>query len=211
MRLRSLSVGILLVLACALPAAAQGLDPESLIKQVTREVLEEIRRDKALQSGDREKAMRLAEEKVLPHVDFREATRLALGKAWPRASEQQRARLVAEFRSMLVRTYSNAISAYRGQIMEVQPVRMRPGDTEVTVRNHYLRPGARPVAVDYAMHRTADGWKVYDFVVEGISLVMTYRSEFGAILGESDIDGLIERLAEKNAPAPEQSRAKPNF
>jgi phospholipid transport system substrate-binding protein len=175
---------LVLVLACALPAAAQGLDPESLVKQVTREVLEEIRRDAALQAGDREKAIRLAEEKVLPHVDFREATRLAVGRAWSQATEEQRARLAAEFRAMLLRTYSNAISAYRGQTMKVQPVRMRPG--------------ARPVAVDYAMHKTAEGWKIYDFVVEGISLVITYRSEFGAILGESDIDGLIERLAAKN-------------
>lgn len=191
---------IFVLLFCALPATAQHPDPEALVKGITQEVLDAIRNDKALQEGDRQKAIQLAEEKVLPHVDFKEATRLAVGRAWARASEPQRARLIAEFRALLVRTYSNAISAYRGQTMEVQPVRMRPGDTDVTVRNHYLRAGARPVAVDYALHKTDEGWKIYDFVVEGISLVVTYRSEFGAVLGESGVDGLIQRLAEKNGP-----------
>jgi len=102
---------------------------------------------------------------------------------------------------MLVRTYSNAISAYEGQTMQVLPVRMKPGDTEVTVHNRYIRAGGKPLPVDYAMHKTAEGWKIYDITVEGVSLVLTYRSEFDAIVKQEGIDGLIKRLEEKNTPA----------
>mgnify|MGYP001576799018 CR=1 FL=1 len=101
---------------------------------------------------------------------------------------------------MLVRIYSNAIGAYKGQTMRVQPVRMAPGATEVTVRNQYIHPGKPPVSVDYAMHRTNGGWRIYDITAEGISLVLTFRGEFEQIVQQSGIDGLIKRLAEKNAP-----------
>jgi phospholipid transport system substrate-binding protein len=191
---------LLQALALSLPAAAQELGPEALVKQITEEVLEAVQKDKALQEGDRQKAMRLAEEKILPHVDFQEATRLALGRSWQQATPEQRARLVDEFRGMLVRTYSHAIDAYRGQTMRVLPVRMKPGDTDVTVRNQYSKPGERPVIVEYAMHKTPEGWKVYDIAVEGVSLVLTYRSEFDAVVRQSGIDGLIQRLAQRNEP-----------
>ena len=102
---------------------------------------------------------------------------------------------------MLVRTYSSAVSAYQGQTMKVLPARMKPDDTEVTVRNQYIRPGAKPVALDYAMRKTDAGWKIYDIVVEGVSLVITYRSEFDAVVKQGGIDGLIKRLATKNSPA----------
>jgi phospholipid transport system substrate-binding protein len=103
---------------------------------------------------------------------------------------------------MLVRTYSNAISAYEGQTMKVLPVRMKPGDTEVTVHNQFIRPGnPKPVLLDYSMRKTEKGWKIYDIVVEGVSLVLTYRSEFDAVVKQDGIDGLIKRLAQKNTPA----------
>jgi phospholipid transport system substrate-binding protein len=193
--------------AAAGAAVAQQLGPEDLVKKVTSEVLDAIKQDKQLQAGDRQKALKLAEEKVLPHIDFRESTRLATGQAWKQATPQQQDQLVAEFRSMLVRTYSNAIDVYRGQTMKVLPVRMKPGDTDVTVRNHYMRPGARPVAVDYAMRKTPEGWKIYDIVVEGMSLVVTYRGEFNAVVRQSGVDGLIKRLVEKNSPPKLQSGA----
>jgi phospholipid transport system substrate-binding protein len=117
--------------------------------------------------GDREKALALAEQKVLPHIDFAEATKLAVGKAWATATPEQQQKLVGAFRSMLVRIYSNAIDAYRGQTMRVQPASTRPGSTDVTVRNQYIRPGQTPIAVDYAMHKTPEGWKIYDITVEG--------------------------------------------
>jgi phospholipid transport system substrate-binding protein len=108
---------------------------------------------------------------------------------------------VSEFRNMLVRTYSNAITAYQGQTMKVMPVRMKPSDTEVTVHNRFLRAGGKPVLLDYSMRKTDDGWKIYDIVVEGVSLVLTYRSEFDAVVKQEGIDGLIKRLSQKNTRA----------
>jgi phospholipid transport system substrate-binding protein len=190
------------LMALTLPARAQqDLGPEELVRKVTQDVLDAIRSDKQLAAGDRQKALKLAEEKVLPHIDFEEAARLAVGRAWAQATPEQRKKLVEEFRKMLVRTYSNAISAYEGQTMKVLPVRMKPGDTEVTVHNQYIRAGGTPLPVDYQMHKTDQGWKIYDITVEGVSLVLTYRSEFDAVVKQSGIDGLIKRLEEKNTPA----------
>jgi len=178
--------------------AAQPLGPDELVRKVTEEVLDAIKTDQALQAGDRKKALALAEEKILPHVDFREATQLAVGKAWWSATPAQREQLVAEFRAMLVRIYSSAIDRYRGQTMQVLPVRMPAGATEVTVRNRYLRPGAPPVPVEYALRKTPEGWRIYDVSVEGVSLVLTYRAEFENIYRQAGIEGLIKRLREKN-------------
>ncbi len=184
---------------CGASVFAQDIGPEELVRKVTAEVMDAIKSDTALAAGDRRKALKLAEEKVLPHVDFEEATRLAVGRSWSQASPEQKKQLTAEFRNLLVRTYSNAIGAYQGQQMKVLPVRIKPGDTEVAVRNHFTRPGnPRPVLIDYAMRKTDKGWKIYDIVVEGVSLVLTYRSEFDAIARQDGIDGLIKRLAQKN-------------
>jgi len=180
--------------------AQQAGGPEELVKKITDDVMGAIQSDKDLAAGDRQKALKLAEEKILPHVDFEEAVRLAVGRSWSQASAEQKKRLTEEFRRMLVRTYSTAVSAYQGQTMKVLPVRMKPGDTDVTVRNHYNRPSAKPVQIDYAMRKTDGGWKIYDIVVEGISLVLTYRSEFDAVVKQEGIDGLIKRMATKNAP-----------
>ncbi len=193
-------LAILLALA-TLPALAQPqLAPEALVRKITDDVLETVRNDKALQAGDRQKALALAEQKILPHVDFREATRLAVGRGWASATPAQQERLVTEFRAMLVRIYSNAIDTYRGQTLRVFPVKMAPEDTEVTVRNQYLRPGRPPVPVEYAMRKTPEGWKIYDIVVENVSLVLTYRGEFDQVIRQSGIDGLIRRMTEKNHP-----------
>jgi len=193
--------GLILALGFSAAFAQQELAPEALVRKVTEDVLESIKNDKALQAGDRSKALALAEQKVLPHIDFREATRLAVGRSWNAASPEQQEKLVTEFRAMLVRIYSNSIDAYRGQTMRVQPVRLAPGATEVTVRNQYLRPGQQAVVVDYAMRKTPDGWKIYDITVENVSLVLTYRAEFDQVMRQSGVDGLIKRLAEKNQPA----------
>ena len=173
-------------------------EPEALVRKITTEVLGELKADKALQAGDKQKAIALAEEKVLPHVDFEEATRFVMGRAWSRATPEQKQRLMAEFRRLLIRTYANAFRGYGGQEMEVLPVRMHPQDTEVTVRNRYLRAGAPPVMVDYAMRRTPEGWKIFDVAVEGISLLMVYRAEFAEQLRRAQIDDLIQGLSEKN-------------
>jgi len=192
---------ILIALFFPLLAFAQDAGPEALVKKMTEEVLAAIKSDQQLAAGDKQKAIKLAEEKILPHVDFEEATRLAVGRGWKEATPEQRKKLIAEFRSMLVRTYSNAIGTYEGQTMKVLPSRVKPTDDDATVRNQFIRPGGKPVLVDYSMRKRDAGWKIYDIVVEGVSLVLTYRSEFDAVVKQDGVDGLIKRLAQKNTPA----------
>jgi phospholipid transport system substrate-binding protein len=195
MRLFALAFSLFL----AVNAGAQELAPDALVRKVTADVLESVKSDKQLAAGDHKKALALAEQKILPHVDFREATQLAMGKSWNSASPAQQTQVVDAFRQMLVRIYSNSIDVYRGQTMKVMPVRLAPGATEVVVRNQYLREGRPPVSVDYSMKKTPEGWKIYDIAVEGVSLVLTYRAEFEQVTRTSGVDGLIKRLAEKNA------------
>lgn len=199
---RLLALGALLAgLVVALPAAAQALEPGELVRKITQDVLAAVKSDQALAAGDRQKAIKLAEEKVLPYIDFEEATRIAVGRSWAKATPQQRKQLVSEFRNMLVRTYSNAIGGYEGQTLNVLPSRGKqdPGDT--TVRTQFVRAGSPPLPIDFQMHKTPQGWKVYDITVEGVSLVLTYRSEFDAVVRQDSLDGLIKRLQEKNVPA----------
>src|SRR5882724_4045266 len=183
----------------AFSVCAQEMKPDELVKKVTDDVLAAVKSDKQLAAGDKQKAIKLAEEKVLPYIDFESATRLAVGRSWRDASPEQKQKLTGEFRNMLVRTYANAISAYEGQTMRVMPVHMKPDETDVTVNNQYIRPGQKPVQLAYEMHKTPQGWKIYDISVEGVSLVLTYRAEFEQVTRTSGVDGLIKRLAEKNA------------
>jgi phospholipid transport system substrate-binding protein len=190
----------LLLLFLVTLALAQAPGPEQLVQKITQEVLDSIKSDKQLAAGDKQKAIKLAEEKVLPYIDFEEATRLAVGRAWAKTTPEQKKKLVAEFRNMLVRTYSNAIGEYQGQNLKVLPSRGKQDPQDTTVRTQFVRPGAPPLPIDFQM-RNDGGWKVYDIAVEGVSLVLTYRSEFDAVVKQEGIDGLIKRLAQKNAPA----------
>ena len=192
-----------LVFAFSVTAKAQEHKPEQLVQKITEEVLASIKSDKQLAAGDKQKALKLAEEKVLPYIDFEEATRLAVGRAWSQASPEQKKRLVSEFRNMLVRTYSNAIEAYQGQTLKVLPSRGGKQDAkdEVTVRTQFVRAGGQPLPIEFQMHKTAQTWKVYDINVEGVSLVLTYRTEFDNVVKQEGIDGLIKRLTQKNTPA----------
>ncbi len=195
---------LILPLAAPLGAHAQSNDgsPEGLVRQVTTDVLDAIKSDAGLQAGDKQKALALAEKKVLPHLDFNEMTRLAAGRSWNTAPPEQRERLVAAFRAMLVRTYANAIDVYRGQTMMVEPARVPTSATEATVRNRYVSPGRRPTPVEYTMRKGAEGWKIYDIVVDGISLVLTYRSQFEETARNSGMEGLIAQLQDKTKPQP---------
>ncbi len=179
-------------------AQAQETSPEDLVRKVTAEVLEAVKSDKALAQGDRDKALALAEDKILPHIDFQEATRLAVNRAWASANKEQQQKLVVEFRTLLIRIYSQSLDVYKGQTMRVMPLKAAQGATDVTVRNQYLRPGQSAIIVDYEMRKTPSGWKIYDIVVEGVSLVLTYRSEFEQVTRASGVDGLLKRMAEKN-------------
>lgn len=198
---------MLTVIPLAAGAAATStaqLSPEQLVRTVTQDVLDAIHNDKALQAGDKQKALALAEQKVLPHIDFGQMTRLAVGRPWVHATPRERDELIAGFRTLLVRTYANAIGTYHDQTMKVLPLHMAPDATDVTVRNLYLSPGKAPIPVDYAMRKGADGWKIYDIVVDGVSLVLTYRSQFQDEIQREGVGGLIKQLQAKNAAAAAQ-------
>jgi phospholipid transport system substrate-binding protein len=196
-----------LVCGALLLAAAPGLhadvpDPDVLIKETVREVLEIVRADKELRSGNQKKLLELVDAKVLPHFNFERMTRLAVGKAWRTATPEQKQVLVTEFRTLLVRTYTKAFTSYRDQTVEVKPIRIASDATEVTIKTAIIKPGAQqPILVDYDMEKKANGWKVYDLTVEGVSLVTSYRGTFADQVQQSGIDGLIKTLVEKNQAA----------
>ncbi len=180
-------------------ANADAIAPDTLIKNTVDEVIAIIKQDKAIQAGDQKKIVALVDAKVLPHFDFVRMTRLAVGKYWRTATPEQQQALTAEFRDMLVRTYTKVFSVYRDQTVDIKPFRMQPDDTEVTVKTVISKPGEQPVTVDYVMEKLTDGWKVFDISIEGVSMVMSYRGTFASEIQEGGIDGLIKTLADKNA------------
>ncbi|HUL57139.1 MAG TPA: ABC transporter substrate-binding protein [Usitatibacter sp.] len=192
---------IVLALAPALAAAQEA--PEALVKRVTDEVLAIIKNDKDLQSGNMTKVVQLAEQKVLPHFDFERMTRLAVGKNWRQANDAQRQSLENEFRTLLVRTYSSSLAAYRNQTIEVKPGKTAAADKEAVVRTAVIQQGGPQIPIDYSMEKTDGGWKVYDVVIDGASLVTTYRGSFNDQIQKGGVDGLIKSLQERNrAPEP---------
>jgi phospholipid transport system substrate-binding protein len=185
--------------ALAVPgASAQDLTPDALVKTVTQDVIAVIKEDKAIQAGDRKKSIALVEEKVLPHFNFTRMTALAMGANWRKATPEQQQALINEFRTLLVRTYSTALAAYRNQVIEVKPLRAKPDDADVVVRSEVKQSGTEPVTLDYSMEKTPNGWKVYDVAVGGVSLVTTYRDAFANEVRNVGVDGLIKALADKN-------------
>ena len=189
---------LLAVAAAALPAAAQDVAPDALVRSVTLEVVDLISKDKEIKEGSRAKLIAVIEAKVLPHFNFTAMTALAMGQNWAKASPEQRRLLTEEFRTLLVRTYASALAAYSAQKFDFRPLRSRPTDTDVTVNVRVLQPGAQPVTLDYSMEKTANGWKVYDVMVGGVSLVANYRTEFANTVRASGVDGLIRDLNTKN-------------
>jgi len=192
------SVGMSLLLLFSGQLFAQVAAPDALVKSVTLEVLEIIAKDKDIQSGNQRKVVEVIEQKVLPHFNFLSMTRLAVATNWDKATIEQRKQLVNEFQTLLVRTYSSALSAYSQQRFDFRPLRMKPTDTDVTVQVRIIQKGAEPVGLDYDMEKTADGWKAYDVRVGGVSLVANYRTEFANEIRAVGIDGLIKSLASKN-------------
>jgi phospholipid transport system substrate-binding protein len=192
------------MLACAAlalaagAAQAQATPPDELVKQVMLDIQRIIVKDKDLQGGDRAKTIQVIEAKALPHFNHVGMTALAVGTHWRKATAEQKKRLAAEFRTLLVRTYASSLSAFGDQKFEFRPLRMKPDDTDVTVQVRVLQSGSQPVIVEYDMEKTPGGWKCYDVRVAGISLVVNYRTEFGNIVRDKGIDGLIGALAAKN-------------
>ena len=194
-------IAALVLAGASMLAAADTVAPDVLVQNTTQEVLAIIKQDKALQSGDKKKMNDLVEAKVLPHFDFTRMTRLAVGKAWRTATPDQQQALVREFRTLLVRTYSKAISTAINTNVDVKPLRMAAGDTETVVRTGIQQSGTQPISVDYVVEKDGDTWKVFDVIVEGASLVTTYRSSFNDEVTRGGIDGLVKSLVQKNQSA----------
>lgn len=186
------------VLYCAPVRAsiAQDVTPDALVKSVTLNVIDAIKKNGGTQS--REGIEQLVEAIVLPHFDFTHMTRLAMGRSWRIASPKQRQSLISEFKTLLVHTYSASLSSYRDQRIEFEPLRAVSGDGDVTVRCVVKQPGTAPIPIHYEMEKTPEGWQVFDVNIDGVSLVVTYRDTFDSQIREFGIDGLIKSLADKN-------------
>jgi phospholipid transport system substrate-binding protein len=201
----------LAALAAALVSVAAFAQeaPDALVKRTADEVLAVIKSDKDLQSGNMNKVVELAEQKVLPHFDFERMTRLAVGRNWRQANDAQKEALVKEFRTLLVRTYSSSLAQYRNQTIEVKPARVGAGDTETVVRTAIIQQGGPPIPIDYSMEKVGADWKVYDVVIDGASLVTTYRGTFNDQIQRGGVDSLVKTLQDRNrAPAANAASAK---
>jgi phospholipid transport system substrate-binding protein len=194
-------LGVALLALVAVPAFAQEA-PDALVKRVAQEALSIIKTDPKVQAGDQAHIRDLIEAKIAPHFDMDRMTALAAGRAYRQATPEQKKRLADEFKSLLIRTYSNALNQYRDQTLQYEPLRADPNATEVTVRTQVIRPGQTPVSIDYSMENTPSGWKAYDVIVGGVSLVTNYRDEFTQQVRDGGIDGLIKALTAKNAGTP---------
>jgi phospholipid transport system substrate-binding protein len=172
--------------------------PDALIQKVTDEVLTIVRQDKDIQNGNTKKAIELVEVKVLPHFNFQRMTALAMGRDWKKATGEQQAKLSQEFKTLLVRTYSNALTGYKDQTIRYKPTKMQSGDTEVVVKTEVVQPGGRPIQLDYSVEKQNEGWKVFDVVVAGVSLVTNYRETFNQEVRANGVDGLLQMLVNKN-------------
>jgi len=198
---RRLAAALLLVAGASAAFAQEA--PDALVRRTTDEVLAIIKADKDLQAGNPRKVVELAEQKVLPHFDFTRMTRLAVGRNWAQTTDAQKEALTKEFRTMLVRTYSNSLTQYREQKIEVKPLKASPQDQEVTVRTAVIQQGGPPIPIDYSMAKSGPDWKVYDVVIDGASLVTTYRGSFNDQIQKGGIDGLIKTLQDRNrSPEP---------
>jgi len=188
-------LGLLLVMPIGF---AEPIPPDTLARNVSTEVLEIIRQDRDIQAGNMGKTVALVETKVLPHFNFTRMTALAMGPNWRKATPEQQKLLTEEFKTLLVRTYSTALVAYRNQAIDFKPLRAQASDAEVVVKSEVRQPGQQAVTIDYSMEKTSETWKVYDVAVGGISLVTTYRDTFTSEVRQHGIDGLIKSLAARN-------------
>lgn len=199
-RILGVAAGAMLVMNLGLPSVALAADetPDALVKRVSSDVLEAIKKDPALRGADTTKVNALVNDKVMPYVDFRRMTSSAVGPAWRQATADQRQRLQDEFKSLLIRTYSGALTQVSDQTITVKPVRMAAGDTDVLVRTQVNGRG-EPVQLDFRLEKQADGWKLYNFNVLGVWLVETYRNQFAQEINANGIDGLIKTLASRSS------------
>ncbi|MDP3777352.1 MAG: ABC transporter substrate-binding protein [Methylotenera sp.] len=177
---------------------AAELSADELVKRTADDVLNTIKSDKDIQAGDQKKIFALAEEKILPNFDFDRVCRMVLGKNWRSATPEQQAAFQKEFRTLLLRTYATALGKYKDQVIEYKPMRAETGAKNVSVKTQILQPGGQPISVDYSLVKAENGWKVYDIVIESVSLVTNYRSQFSSEIRQNGLDSLNKKLADKN-------------
>jgi phospholipid transport system substrate-binding protein len=194
------SLGFISSLMTAGVASAE-IAPDVLVKKTADDVLAIIKSDKDIQAGNKQKIYALAEEKILPNFDFNRVSRMVLGKGWKAATPEQQAVFQKEFRTLLLRTYAVALGKYKDQNIDYKPLKAEPDAKNVTVKTQILQTGGQPVAVDYSLVKNPDGWKVYDIVIESVSLVTNYRTQFSSEISQNGIDSLNKKLAEKNKTA----------
>ena len=183
--------------ALAAPAPSNEA-PDALVKRISSEVLETAKNDKDIQAGNQKTVMDLVETKILPYVDFQRMTSLAAGRYWREATPEQQKQLAAEFRTLLIFTYSGALSQVKDQTIEFKPMRSSPGDTEVEVRSQVNQARGEPIQLNYRVAKADSGWKIYDINVLGAWLVEAYKGTFASEISKGGIDGLIKTLSEKN-------------
>ena len=198
--LRAAALGLCTALAGAQVTAQATKAPDALIKEVSTDVLDAVKADKSIKQGDVQKVIALVDAKVMPHVNFQRMTASAVGRYWRQATPEQQKRLQEEFKILLVRTYSGALSQVQDQTVEMKPMRGNADDKEVVVRTE-IRGRGDPVQLDYRLEQVAAGWKIYDVNVLGVWLVENYRNSFSQEISANGIDSLITKLAERNAKA----------
>ncbi|QYY26341.1 phospholipid-binding protein MlaC [Diaphorobacter sp. MNS-0] len=186
----------------AVPQAALAADeaPDALVKRLSVDVLETLRKDKSIKAGDVDRIMALVDKTILPHVNFRRMTAASVGPGWRKATPEQQARLQDEFKTLLVRTYAGALSQVTDQSIVVKPLRAAAEDKDVLVRTE-IRGRGDPIQLDYRLEKTPGegaGWKIYNLNVMGVWLVETYRSQFAQEINAKGVDGLIEALVARN-------------
>jgi phospholipid transport system substrate-binding protein len=179
-------------------ACAEAIAPDVMIKNTANEVLEILRSNKDFVNGDMNKIGLLVEDRIATKFDFNLMAKMVMGRNWSIASKDQQEQFIIEFRSFLVRIYSTALSKYRNQTIEYKPLRANPGDTEVKVNTQILQPGGPAIQLDYNLARVQGNWKVYDVIIDGLSLVAIYNGQFSEVVKRNGINGLIQKLAEKN-------------
>lgn len=186
-------------MALAPSAFAQANEaPDQLIKRLSTEIIDSAKTDKEIQAGNRKRIDEMVEVKVLPHINFDRMTSLAVGKNWRGATPEQQKQLVSEFRTLLVHTYSGAISQIKDQKVEFKPLRAAADDTEVEVKSVVIQARGEPLQLSYRLEKSANGWKIFDINVLGAWLVETYKGSFAAEVNKTGVDGLIKTLVEKN-------------
>jgi len=199
MKFSFLKKWIITFIIVVLPTAVfAGLGPDEVIRKTADDVISALKSDESIQKGNKHKLYLLVEEKILPSFDFEKISRLVLGKAWRKATDQQKKQFKIEFRSLLLRTYSIALSKYKDQSIDIKPMRMGPSDEIVTVKTEIVQDGAQPINVNYALVKNGGTWLVFDIIIEGVSLVTNYRSQFSSEIRKGGIDSLNKKLAKKN-------------